>query len=96
MHFLPILASFLAVSGADDQARDLKRAYFAAVSYVDAGVGRLLDELDRLELREKTLVILWGDHGWHLGEHGGWGKDTNYEIAARAPLIISVPGQKAS
>ena len=78
----------------EKDARDLKRAYYAAVSYVDAGVGRLLDELDRLNLREKTVVILWGDHGWHLGEHGGWGKDTNYEIAARAPLIISVPGQK--
>ncbi|MPY91077.1 MAG: sulfatase-like hydrolase/transferase [Luteitalea sp.] len=75
------------------QAREAIHGYWAATSYVDALVGKLVAELDRLELREKTVVILWGDHGWQLGEHGFWCKHTNYEVAARAPLIISVPGQ---
>lgn len=78
----------------DQQARSMVHGYWAAVSYMDACVGRVLDELDRLKLREKTVVILWGDHGWFLGEHGMWCKHANYEDAARAPLIISVPGQK--
>ena len=54
----------------------------------------MLDELDRLGLREKTIVVLWGDHGWHLGEHGMWCKHTNFEVATRVALIISAPGQK--
>jgi iduronate 2-sulfatase len=61
---------------------------------MDAQVGRVLDELDRLGLRENTIVVLWGDHGWQLGEHGLWTKHTNFEIATRAPLLISIPGQK--
>lgn len=69
--------------------------YLAAVSYIDAQVGRLLDELDRLKLREKTIVVLWGDHGYYMGEHGWWGgKHNNYEGATRAPLIVAVPGAK--
>ena len=75
------------------QARKMVHGYWAAVSYIDAQVGRLLDELDRLDLRKKTVVVLWGDHGWYLGEHGMWCKHTNYEYAARAPLIFSVPNQ---
>ncbi len=73
-------------------ARNLRHGYFACISYVDAQVGRVLAELDRLGLRENTIVLLYGDHGWHLGDHGLWGKLTNFEIAARAPLIISAPG----
>ena len=76
-------------------ARNLRHGYFACISYVDAQVGRVLAELDRLGLRENTIVLLYGDHGWHLGDHGLWGKTTNFEIAARAPLIISAPGMKA-
>lgn len=78
----------------DEQARTMIHGYYAAVSYTDAQVGKLLDELDRLKLRDKTIVILWGDHGWQLGEHGQWCKHTNFEEATHAPLIISVPGQK--
>ena len=78
----------------DKKARELTRAYYACVSYIDTQVGKLLDELDRLDLRKKTVVIIWGDHGWHLLEHGLWCKHTNYEIATRAPMIISAPGMK--
>ena len=69
--------------------------YYASASYMDAQVGRVLDALDRLGLRESTIVVLWGDHGWHLGDHGLWCKHTNFETAAHSPLILSVPGQKA-
>jgi arylsulfatase A-like enzyme len=65
------------------------------VSYVDAQVGRLLDALGDLGLSENTIVVLWGDHGWKLGEHNSWAKMTNYEIDARAPLIIRAPSRDA-
>jgi arylsulfatase A-like enzyme len=73
-------------------ARQLKHGYYAAISYMDAQVGRLLDELDRLGLRDNTIVVLWGDHGWKLGEHGAWCKHSNTENDTNAPLIISAPG----
>ena len=76
----------------DDYARKLKQGYFAGTSFVDAQIGRLLDELDRLELSNNTIVVIWGDHGWKLGEHASWAKHTNVENDTRAPLIISVPG----
>jgi len=79
----------------EETARRLIHAYMACVSYVDAQIGKILRELERLGLREHTIVMLWGDHGWHLGEHGIWGKATNYEIATRVPLIVSAPGQRA-
>jgi iduronate 2-sulfatase len=80
----------------EEQARKMVHGYYAAVSYTDAQIGRVLDELDRRNLREKTIVILWGDHGWQLGEHGLWCKHTNFELATRAPLIISVPAHKSA
>ncbi len=78
----------------DDLARQLKRAYYACVSYTDAQVGRVLDELDHLGLRTNTIVILWGDHGWKLGEHDAWAKHSNMENDVNAPLILFVPGMK--
>ncbi len=75
-------------------ARQLKHGYYAAISYMDAQVGMVLAELDRLGLRDNTIVILWGDHGWKLGEHDAWCKHSNSENDTNAPLIISVPGMK--
>jgi arylsulfatase A-like enzyme len=75
-------------------AHTLKHAYFAGVSYSDAQIGRVLDELKRLGLDKNTIVILWGDHGWKLGEHAAWGKHSNVENDVNAPLILSVPGMK--
>jgi arylsulfatase A-like enzyme len=80
----------------DEQARRLRHGYYACVSFVDAQIGRLLAELDRLGLHENTIVVLWGDHGWHLGEHALWTKQTNFEVATRAPLIVSAPRAKAT
>ncbi len=76
----------------EDFARKLKQGYYAAVSYVDAQVGRVLNELDQQGLRDNTIIILWGDHGWKLGEHQAWAKHTNVENDTHAPLILSVPG----
>lgn len=75
-------------------ARQLKHGYYAAVSFMDAQVGRVLDELDRLGLRDNTIIVLWGDHGWKLGEHDRWCKHSNVENDTNAPLIISTPGMK--
>ncbi len=76
------------------QARLLKHGYYASVSYVDAQIGRLLDALERLDLWENTIIVLWGDHGWKLGEHNSWCKMTNFEIDARVPLIFRAPGAR--
>jgi arylsulfatase A-like enzyme len=80
----------------DDYARQLKHGYYAAVSYMDAQIGRMLAELDRLGLRDNTIIVLWGDHGWKLGEHDAWCKHSNVENDTRAPLIVSAPGMKAA
>jgi len=72
--------------------RTLIHAYYACVSFSDAQIGRVLDELDRLQLSDNTIIVLWGDHGWHLGDHGYWTKHTTYEQANRIPLVIVAPG----
>lgn len=77
-----------------EKQRELIRGYYASTSYSDAQLGRVLDELDRLNLTEKTIVVLWGDHGFHLGEHNLWAKTTNFELDARAPFIVAAPNQK--
>lgn len=79
---------------AEDEARELVHGYYACVSYVDAQIGRLLHALEEEGLADNTIVVLWSDHGYKLGEYRGWGKMTNYEIDTRVPFIISVPGMK--
>ena len=76
----------------DDMQRTLMHGYFAALSYMDAQLGRVLDELENSGLAENTIVVLWGDHGYHFGDHGAWTKHTNYEQANRIPILISAPG----
>jgi arylsulfatase A-like enzyme len=66
----------------------LIHGYMACVSYVDAQIGKILDSLEAAGIADKTIVVLWGDHGWHLGDHGMWCKHTNFEQATRSPLII--------
>ena len=77
----------------EDLAKQLIHGYYACVSYVDAQIGLVLDELKRLELDDDTIVILWGDHGWNLGDHKLWSKHVTFETALRTPLVIKVPGK---
>ena len=77
------------------QRRDAIRAYFASMSFLDAQVGRLLDALDRFDLARNTTIVLWADHGYNLGEHGQWMKQTLFEPAARVPLMIGGAGVEA-
>ncbi len=89
--------SQIPVQGAldSDLQRELIHGYYACVSYIDAQVGMLLDALEANGLAESTIVVLWGDHGWHLGDHGLWCKHSNFEQATRSPLIIRAPGLQA-
>jgi iduronate 2-sulfatase len=80
----------------DAKARELIRGYYASTSFVDAQIGKVLAELDRLGLAENTIVVLWGDHGYHLGDHGLWNKHSNFEEATRSPLIVAAPGVKSA
>ncbi|MDZ8117067.1 sulfatase [Pontiella agarivorans] len=75
----------------EDLERTLKHAYLACVSYVDAQIGKMLAALDEAGVRDNTIIIVWGDHGWHLGDMGVWGKATNYEVGTRVPLLIWTP-----
>ena len=76
----------------DKMAHELIRGYYASVSYVDAQIGKVLDALEELGLAENTIVILWGDHGWQLGEHALWCKHANFKTSLNAPLIVRPPG----
>ena len=80
----------------DAKTLELIRAYAAATSYIDAQIGRVLDQLDTLSLTENTVIVFCGDHGHHLGEHGIWGKQTLFEVSLRSPLIVSIPNQQPS
>jgi iduronate 2-sulfatase len=75
----------------DKTSRKLIHGYYASVSMIDAQVGKLLDALEENGLTENTIIVFWGDHGWKLGEYGGWCKHTNFEMDTNAPLIFSVP-----
>ena len=79
---------------AEERQRELLHGYYACVSYIDAQIGRLLVALEGLGLAKNTIIVLWGDHGWKLGEHNSWCKQSNYEIDTRVPLIVSGKGVK--
>jgi iduronate 2-sulfatase len=97
---IPPLASFTDIHGRIgldiDKQKELIHGYYAAISYIDAQVGLLMHTLDSLDLSRNTIIVIWGDHGWHLGDHDLWCKHSNFEQATRAPLIISAPGQKGN
>ncbi len=88
-HALPDSYNFKTFT--DKDRREFKRAYHACTSFVDAQVGKVLDAMDRLKLWDNTIVVLLGDHGYHLGEHGWWNKVTVFDIGARVPLVMWVP-----
>jgi len=88
---IPNLGDFN-VTYPDWKVAELRRAYYAAVSYADHELGRVLDELEMLGLADNTIIVFWGDHGWQLGEHAEWAKQTTFEIANRVPFMIRVPG----
>jgi uncharacterized sulfatase len=79
----------------ESQARECKQGYYATISFVDAQIGRVLEAVDRFQLWDNTIVVFWSDHGYHLGEHGLWHKQSLFENSAHVPLVIVAPGAKS-
>lgn len=79
-----------------EKEQEIIHGYYACISYVDAQLGKILDRLEALGLSENTVIVLWGDHGYHLGEQDLWCKSTNFELDTRVPLIVAAPGMKGN
>jgi arylsulfatase A-like enzyme len=87
---------FIGREASAQAAREMISAYYASLTFTDVQVGRVLAALDRLKLRDRTIIVLFGDHGYHLGEKGKWSKHGSlFEVAARVPLIVCLPGAAA-
>src|SRR5581483_6873660 len=88
---------FIGREATEDEARKVTQAYWSSISWTDWNVGRVVAELDRLGLRDSTVVLFWGDHGYHLGEKGKWSKHGSlFEVGTRVPLIVAAPGVKGN
>ncbi len=88
---------FVKRDATEDEAREMIRAYWASISWTDWNVGRVVAELDKLGLRDNTVIVFWGDHGYHLGEMGKWAKHGSlFEVGTRVPLIVVAPGAMAN
>jgi arylsulfatase A-like enzyme len=88
---------FVAREATEEAAREMIRAYWASLTWTDWNLGRVVAELDRLDLRRRTVIVVWGDHGYHLGEKGKWSKHASlFEVGTRVPLLIIAPGAKGN
>ncbi|MCK0159895.1 sulfatase [Allomuricauda sp. F6463D] len=79
----------------EDTTRILRQGYYASVSYVDALLGDLVAHLKKLDIYDNTIIVVWGDHGWKLGDHNSWGKMTNFNIDLKVPVIVRYPDQES-
>ncbi|MGB0769909.1 MAG: sulfatase-like hydrolase/transferase [Flavobacteriaceae bacterium] len=75
----------------DEFQKELIHGYYASTSFIDAQIGKIVDKLKETGLHKNTIIVIWGDHGWHLGDHGLWNKHSNFEQATRSPLVIFDP-----